>query len=319
MEKKLNQITCNDKGMQLELLAAVKEIKIDLTANGKEYLRGTLQTKDGEIDFKKWKITPEEKEAILSKDGNKCLGPGMGVATVGKIDTWNGNIQYVVDTLRMVTIDPNEFICTMMRSEEALKKDLAILLSKINSEVIKAIMVEVIKNAGDDFWIWCAAKSMHHAETRGLATHTISVMKLCDSACDVYDGYVNKDIVLCAALFHDIGKLKEMKPTALGNGEYVADAILGHIFMGAELAMEYYHNGKWDYETARQVAHCVLAHHGKLENGSPVEPATAEAAILAECDNMDAQVTRILTKSLTMTLGQYKDKVYKPNLKETEE
>lgn len=302
--KNLNQLNVDDKGLEMNFPALLREAEPRLTKNGKDYLKGTLQTKTGEIGFNKWSLSMDEKKALKT---------GVAVQVTGIVDVFNGNVQLNVSDMVVIPVEPDEFKLTLMKSVEVLEKELNDLIAEIKNTKIKATIERLLKEAGQIFLLWCAAKTMHHNDFGGLGTHTVAVMKLVSAACDFYNSAgieVNKDVCLCAAFLHDYGKLKELQQTEAGNGEYTADSILGHIFIGAHIAMAEFENGNWDYETARQVAHCVLAHHGALENGSPVEPCTPEAAILSSCDNMDAQVTRIATDMLTMQEKQFKKGVY---------
>lgn len=302
--KKLNELKQDDKGLELDFPCLIKEAEARLTKTGKDFLMGTLQTKTGEVPFKKWSLTSEEKKKFKA---------GAVVQVKATVDTFNGNVQLIVSEMKDIPVDPKEFQLSLMMENETMKSEMKNLIEMVKDEKMKNLMLSLLEKAGEKFFVHCAAKSMHHNMEGGLGTHTITVMKLAGIAADLYNTMgvnVNKDICLCAAFLHDYGKLKEMEQTEAGNGEYTADSILGHIFMGAHLAMNEYEKGNLDYETARQLAHAVLAHHGSLENGSPVEPCTPEAAILSSCDNMDAQVMRISTKMLSMQLGQFDKGVY---------
>ena len=119
--------------------------------------------------------------------------------------------------------------------------------------------------------------------------HTVSVTKLCDYYCNSYP-MLNRDLLITAAIFHDIGKTQEL--SAFPVNDYTDDGqLLGHIMIGAEMV----------HDAARQIPgfpakleselkHCILAHHGELEYGSPKKPALVEAAALNLADNTDAKM-----------------------------
>ena len=119
--------------------------------------------------------------------------------------------------------------------------------------------------------------------------HTVSVTKLCDYYCNSYP-MLNRDLLITAAIFHDIGKTQEL--SAFPVNDYTDDGqLLGHIMIGAEMV----------HDAARQIPgfpakleselkHCILAHHGELEYGSPKKPALVEAAALNLADNTDARM-----------------------------
>ena len=139
------------------------------------------------------------------------------------------------------------------------------------------------------FCFHSAAKSVHHGFVGGLLEHTLSVMKLCD----YYAGYykrINRDLLLTAALFHDIGKTKEL--SCFPENDYTDDGqLLGHIVIGAEMVGERIRQiPGFPDRLATELKHCILAHHGELEYGSPKKPALIEALALNFADNTDAKL-----------------------------
>ena len=134
-----------------------------------------------------------------------------------------------------------------------------------------------------------AAKSVHHGFVGGLLEHTLSVTKLCEYYTHAYP-ILNRDLLITAAIFHDIGKTQELSSFPMN--DYTDDGqLLGHIMIGAEMI----------HDAARQIPgfpakleselkHCILAHHGELEYGSPKKPALVEAVALNMADNTDAKM-----------------------------
>jgi 3'-5' exoribonuclease len=96
--------------------------------------------------------------------------------------------------------------------------------------------------------------------------------------------------LITAALFHDIGKLEEL--SAFPENDYTEDGqLLGHIFIGATKVRSHIKTmGKFPVTLSNELIHCILAHHGELEYGSPKKPATAEAMALHFADNTDAKL-----------------------------
>lgn len=101
---------------------------------------------------------------------------------------------------------------------------------------------------------------------------------------------LNRDLLLTAAIFHDIGKLKELS-TFPENDYTDAGQLLGHIMIGAEWVGDAIKsiNG-FPVVLANELKHCILAHHGELEFGSPKKPALVEALALSFADNIDAKM-----------------------------
>ena len=133
-----------------------------------------------------------------------------------------------------------------------------------------------------------AAKTVHHGFVGGLLEHTLNVTKLCDFYTKAYPA-LNRDLLLTAAIFHDIGKTKEI--SAFPMNDYTDDGqLLGHIMIGAEMLHDAIREiPDFPAKVESELKHCILAHHGELEYGSPKKPALMEAAALNMADNTDAR------------------------------
>ena len=135
-----------------------------------------------------------------------------------------------------------------------------------------------------------AAKSVHHAYVGGLLEHMLSVAGLCLRMADHYPE-LDRQTLLAAALFHDIGKLEEM------NGglttEYTdAGRLLGHIIQGLAMLEPFLAASGLEPDLALHFRHLIASHHGEPEFGAPKQPATAEAFALHHADNVDAKIAQ---------------------------
>lgn len=140
----------------------------------------------------------------------------------------------------------------------------------------------------------------HHAYEGGLAVHTLEVMSIANYYAGmpylgrVYQGTpdndfsecVDRDVVLTAALFHDYGKIDDYdengKKTDYRNK-------IRHVSGSHAFFLRWAHASGIPLGTTRAIEHCILAHHGRPEWGSPVEPQTVEAHILHYADNLSAR------------------------------
>ena len=101
---------------------------------------------------------------------------------------------------------------------------------------------------------------------------------------------LNRDLLLTAAIFHDIGKLKELS-TFPENDYTDAGQLLGHIMIGAEWVGDAIKSiDGFPVVLANELKHCILAHNGEIEFGSPKKPALVEALALSFADNIDAKM-----------------------------
>ncbi len=170
--------------------------------------------------------------------------------------------------------------------QEELKNEIITFINKIKSDNIRTILEEtILKN--DDFFLFPAAKTIHHAYIGGLATHTINILKLAQFYGQMYD--LNTDQLYAGAMLHDFGKIYEL--TDYGLNYSITGNLLGHINICyeivANIAIELDIN---DSLEIIELKHMILSHHGKMEYGSPKEPMTLESYVLAQLDDVDAKI-----------------------------
>ncbi|MBC8141049.1 MAG: HD domain-containing protein [Armatimonadetes bacterium] len=149
-----------------------------------------------------------------------------------------------------------------------------------------------------------AAQSRHHAYPGGLLQHTVEVAEMCQKACAVYPE-LKHDLLLCGALLHDFGKLTELDSC----GDYTETGrLIGHIGEGAYRIRRAAEDTPGLPPTLMQeLIHLILSHHGLLEHGSPIKPATPEAHVLTHCDNISAKMAshREAAEKLGKAGGRY--------------
>jgi 3'-5' exoribonuclease len=132
---------------------------------------------------------------------------------------------------------------------------------------------------------------VHHAYRGGLLEHVLKMSEVAVSLARAYGA--DADLVLAGALLHDVGKLEELDYECITQYS-TAGNLLGHITLGAQIVRDEASriDGFPDALTV-QIAHLVLSHHGSKEFGSPVEPMTVEAFILAAVDDLDAKIHQV--------------------------
>jgi 3'-5' exoribonuclease len=134
-----------------------------------------------------------------------------------------------------------------------------------------------------------AAMSYHHAYLGGLLEHVQSLVQLADQICDHYD-FLRRDLLLAGVVLHDLGKIEELSFS--GGFRYsTRGQLLGHISIGLEMVQEKMRQiSGFPGELKDQLEHMILAHHGKLEFGSPKEPMFPEALLLHFLDEIDSKL-----------------------------
>lgn len=274
------------EGMRISDVYLCKTKQIALTKNGKEYGSLILQDKTGTIDSKIWDLGSPGIGAFEAMDY---------VRVDGDVTVFQGSNQLNVRRIRKA--DPGEYeegdyLPVSSKDLKEMYRELAALVQSIRNPYLKKLASSYYIEDADFVKRFCfhsAAKSVHHGFVGGLLEHTLSVMKLCEYYSGTYP-LLNRDLLLTAALFHDIGKTKELSPFPAN--DYTDDGqLLGHIMMGTEMVSRRIDEiPDFPEKTASELKHCILAHHGELEYGSPKKPALIEALALNLADNTDAKL-----------------------------
>jgi 3'-5' exoribonuclease len=184
--------------------------------------------------------------------------------------------------------DAADFIVAAPMKKQEMADEVSAIIFQITNANWQRIVRHILRKYQDAFLKFPAAKANHHAFAGGLAYHTLSIVHLAQAIVKQYE-QVNASLLYAAALLHDLGKVIELSgPVAT---QYTtAGSLIGHIVLvdeeivlaATELKIDL-HN-----EDMLVLRHTVLAHHGLLEYGSPVQPMIKEANILHQLDELDA-------------------------------
>jgi 3'-5' exoribonuclease len=256
--------------------------------SGKSYVSLILQDKTGTIDAKIWDFSNE----IEQYDAMDF------VHIDARVTSFQDALQLNVSKIykgREGEYYPEDYFPVTSKNVEAMYNEIKEFVLAIKEPNLKALAEGFfVKNNEfiNRFKSHSAAKSVHHSFVGGLLEHTLSVVKLCEYYSTAYP-ILNKDLLITAALFHDIGKLDEL--STFPENDYTDDGqLLGHIFIGAnQVSNAIKAMNKFPEKLANELVHCILAHHGELEYGSPKKPAIAEAMALNFADNTDAKMQTI--------------------------
>ena len=267
-----------------------------VTKNGKPYDSVILQDKTGTIDAKIWEPNNAGIDDFDALDY---------VEVYGDVSSFQGALQISVKRVRVCRegeYDPADYLPVSKKNIAAMYSEFKNLINSLNNPYLKKLMLSIFVEDKEFAKAFCnssAAKSVHHGFIGGLLEHTLSVTKLCDYYCTNYP-ILKRDLLLSAAMCHDIGKVREL--SAFPENDYTDEGqLLGHIVMGAEMVNEKIRRIEgFPKVIGNELRHCILAHHGKLEFGSPKTPALIEALALNYADDTDAKIetfTEILESS----------------------
>ena len=273
------------EGDRLNDVYLVKSKQRALTKNGKPYDNVVLQDKTGMLDSKIWDLGSVGVEDFDAMDY---------VFINGDITSFQGNLQCSIKRARKVSegeYNPSDYLPVSDKDIDQMYVELMGLINSVENQYLSRLLHGFFDDANFEkrFKFHSAAKSVHHGFVGGLLEHTLSVAKNCDYFAKAYP-VLNRDLLVTAAIFHDIGKLKELS-TFPENDYTDAGQLLGHIMIGAEWIGEAIRNIEgFPVVLANELKHCILAHHGELEYGSPKKPALIEALALSFADNIDAKM-----------------------------
>lgn len=255
------------------------------TKAGKNYYSLLLQDKTGTIDTKIWELN----------GGIEHFETLDFIKIEGQVTLFQGTPQLNVRRARRAeegSYNPADYMPVSRYDIETMYKELLHFCNAIVQPYLHALLTsffvkdhEFIKS----FKSHSAAKSVHHGFVGGLLEHTLSVVKLCDFYTTRYP-MLNRDLLLTCAMLHDIGKTKEL--SLFPENDYTdAGQLIGHIVIGVEMIHDKIKEIPGFPEILEnEVKHCIVAHHGELEYGSPKKPALMEAMALNLADNTDAKM-----------------------------
>lgn len=257
-----------------------------VTKNGKPYDNIVLQDKTGTMDAKIW-----EPNSVGISDFDVF----DYIEVYGDVNSFQGALQVNVKRVRLCEqgeYQPTDYLPISRFDITEMYNELLGYVEQIDNQYLKLLMEEIFvkdERLAKSFKESSAAKSIHHGFVGGLLEHTLAVVRLCDFYARTYP-QLNKDLLISAALCHDIGKIQELSP--FPHNDYTDDGqFLGHIVIGSEILAEKISKvGEFPKMLASELKHCILAHHGEFAYGSPKKPAIIEAVALNFADNTDAKL-----------------------------
>ena len=291
-----------------------------LTKAGKEYENVILQDKTGSLDAKIWdphSMGIDEFDALDYVEVN------------GDVTVFNGQTQLSIKRARKISetdVDPTNYLPCTNKNIDEMMMELTKFIAGVNNPYYKQVLTKLfIDNTefAEAFKKHSAAKSVHHGFIGGLLEHTLSVAKMCDFFAKQYP-ILNRDLLMTSAICHDIGKVYELSDFPM-NDYTDAGQLLGHIVMGSEMLGKIMDSIP-DFPTKlkNELKHCILAHHGELEYGSPKKPALIEAMALNLADNADAKIetmTELLNSNSSASSDQWLgyNRLLETNVRKTSE
>lgn len=256
-----------------------------------EILLFTLQDASGQIPAKLFDDIPRFKEEFEA---------GEFVRVEARTTLFQGQLQLTVTHVRRVNPDQDrlqgfrEEDCVLCapRSIDEMWGELIAQVQQVQNPHIRVLLNRITADHETQLREWPAAQQVHHAYRGGLLEHVVKMAEIARHLARAYDA--DQDLVLAGVILHDIGKLQELTYEP-GSTSYSRDGnLVGHIALGVIMAREAMHGiSGFPDDLRAHIEHLVLSHHGSREHGSPVEPKTIEAFILATVDELDSKINQV--------------------------
>lgn len=302
----------------------VKSIGIKMGSNKKNYLDLMLGDSSGEMNGKKWDISDEEADSLMS------IAEGDIVKIKAQVTEWNGIRQLRIGRIRKAEArDELQMADFVKAAPEDPQEMFSYVLERANAikdEGLKRLAVNALEENREKLLYYPGAMRNHHAELAGLLYHIRRMLTMGLKACQVYTN-LDKDWVVCGVIMHDMEKLSELKANELGisSGYTASGNMLGHLVMGAIKLEERAKAAGLSEEKTVMMQHMIISHHYEPEFGSPIKPLFPEAELLHYLDMLDAKMFDFEAALETAEPGSFTERVrtldgrmlYKPTFEMT--
>jgi 3'-5' exoribonuclease len=285
---RLTSLTDADEGWGY-FLCTYKEIRAG--RSGSEFLFLSLQDSSAQIVAKLLADVDRYKNEFDAGEFVRVEGHGS---------LYNGQLQLVLTSIRRINPDQDgragfreaDCVLSAPRPIDEMWEELHGRLRSVKNDHLRILLNRIVTDHGEQLKVWPAAQLIHHAYRGGFLEH---IVKMAEVGAFVSRAYgADEDLVLAGVVLHDIGKLQELAYEG-GSGSYTRDGnLVGHIALGLMMVREACNGiSGFPVELRAQVEHLIASHHGVREYGSPVEPKTIEAFILASVDELDAKLNQV--------------------------
>jgi 3'-5' exoribonuclease len=265
-----------------------------VTRSGTPYLALELRDRTGAIP------------ARAFRDADVLAGRferGDLVRVAGRVERFRDELQLEVRAIARVdpgTVDPAQFLPVAYRDLDELDGFLEHLAREVHDAGYAALLAHLLGDRGlrAEWRRAPCTRGGHHAYLGGLLEHTVAVGTLATETCILHPR-LNSDLLVCAALVHDLGKTREFSYGA-EIGLTDAGRLLGHVELGVQLVGDAARATGLDAERAAALLHCVLLHHG-ADPSAGRRFASPEALALQRLNALDATVKGALEHGLPQT------------------
>lgn len=274
-----------------------------ITEKGMAYINVSFQDKTGTLEAKKWDATDADIAVLV---------PGAVVNVDGVVNLYKNQNQLKILSVSKVedfdSLDLTQFQKVSPIPLDEMKAKLDKYLHSFKDKDVEKVTKAVIEHFYNKYITYPAAVRIHHEFGSGILHHSLTMADMAEAVAKVYH-QVDRDILVAGALLHDIGKTIEYENPLMPK-QTTEGKLIGHIsIMYAEFRKIVDSLGIKS-EVPLLLEHMILAHHGKLEFGSPVLPCTREALLLSEIDMMDSRMMVLDKAYANVKPGEFTEKLW---------
>jgi 3'-5' exoribonuclease len=275
-------------GQDLDQVLLVREVEVCQKRDGGEYLKLVLADRTGQVQSTIWDGVAQVSELVQ---------PGKPVRVIGRYGVHpRHGAQITIRALRPPAPGSYDLagLCDGPPLDAAqMEADLRALVETIQSPHLRELLARLLgpeTPAWQSYRTAPAAKFFHQAYPHGLLEHSLTVAQGVSAISATFPG-IDRDIAVTGALLHDIGKLEAYSSDPLTIELTDAGRLLGEIPLGYyRVRREIEEIAGFPADSAQHLLHIILSHHGTLEHGSPVVPATREATLVHFLDNLGGRL-----------------------------
>jgi 3'-5' exoribonuclease len=287
-----------EPGLEADFFALLSAKEELTTRDGKPYFKVTFRDTGREATFPIWhdSVWMQDCRAAWTAGAFYKLRAVLRETSYGpQLDI--RKIREVVEADAADGFDPQ--MCQRRSRFDPLQMAaelVALAEQEIPAGPLRELTLGLLDRHRAELLLWPAARRNHHAYVGGWLEHTLAVARNAVWLAHKYAGEypdlappLRTDLVTAGAILHDIGKLREIAPTATGAEHTPSGTLVGHILQGRDLVREATAGSQLDEDTLLRLEHIILAHQRLPEWGSPKPPMTPEALLVHYADDIDAK------------------------------
>ncbi|MFA6001486.1 MAG: HD domain-containing protein [Thermoleophilia bacterium] len=273
------------EGAEVDEVFFLQDTTRRFTRAGLPYLTMRLNDRSGIIGGRVWK----DVDSLVYR-----LVPESFARIRGTVESYRNRLNINIRGAEPVDsslLEMRDFLPGSYRDTEELTGYIRYFLTEVFDEDYSRLLESFFcdKSFMEKFCQAPGEERSHHAYLGGLLEHTVSVATLCQHV-TVQHPRINSDLLITAALLHDIGKVDEFRYEGRISLSREGE-LLGHVLLGQKMIEQRISRlGGFPAEKELQLLHALVSHHGELEWGAPKRPQSAEALTLHHLDNLDAKV-----------------------------